>query len=49
MAKAGGADPVANGKLGDLLRQCKELGVPKDLVERNLKRASDKSQARVLF
>jgi hypothetical protein len=42
--KAGGPDPVANSKLSDLLKQAKELGVPKDVIERNLKRASDTKQ-----
>lgn len=42
--KAGGPDPVANSKLSDLLKQAKELGVPKDVIERNLKKASDAKQ-----
>lgn len=46
LVKAGGPDPVANSKLGDLLKQAKDLGVPKDLLDRNIKRASDKSQVR---
>ena len=43
--KAGGADPVTNSKLHDLIKQAKEAGVPKDIVERNLKSAADKNQA----
>ncbi|GLI68298.1 hypothetical protein VaNZ11_012659 [Volvox africanus] len=44
LAKAGGADPTTNAALDTLLRQAKELGVPKDVVERNLKRATDSKQ-----
>lgn len=43
-AKAGGADPATNAALDTLLRQAKDLGVPKDIVERNLKRATDAKQ-----
>lgn len=42
--KAGGPDPVGNSKLSDLLKQAKELGVPKDLIERNMKKATDAKQ-----
>jgi transcriptional/translational regulatory protein YebC/TACO1 len=42
--KAGGPDPVANSKLADLLKQAKDLGVPKDIIERNIKKASDAKQ-----
>lgn len=42
--KAGGPDPVANAKLSDLLKQAKDLGVPKDIIERNIKKASDAKQ-----
>eukprot|EP00197_Chlamydomonas_leiostraca_P013594 CAMPEP_0202859040 /NCGR_PEP_ID=MMETSP1391-20130828/1330_1 /ASSEMBLY_ACC=CAM_ASM_000867 /TAXON_ID=1034604 /ORGANISM="Chlamydomonas leiostraca, Strain SAG 11-49" /LENGTH=269 /DNA_ID=CAMNT_0049538041 /DNA_START=62 /DNA_END=871 /DNA_ORIENTATION=- len=45
VVKAGGPDPGSNSKLHDLLKQARELGVPKDIIERNVKRASDKSQA----
>ncbi|KAG2500500.1 hypothetical protein HYH03_001278 [Edaphochlamys debaryana] len=44
LAKAGGADPVSNAALDTLLRQAKDLGVPKDVIERNLKRATDAKQ-----
>ncbi|PNW86836.1 hypothetical protein CHLRE_02g097550v5 [Chlamydomonas reinhardtii] len=44
LAKAGGADPATNAALDTLLRQAKDLGVPKDIVERNLKRATDAKQ-----
>ncbi|GFR51736.1 hypothetical protein Agub_g14110, partial [Astrephomene gubernaculifera] len=44
LAKAGGADPTTNAALDTLLRQAKDLGVPKDVVERNLKRATDSKQ-----
>lgn len=35
---------MANSKLSDLLRQAKDLGVPKDIIERNIKKASDAKQ-----
>eukprot|EP00775_Hariotina_reticulata_P002573 gene2573-2875_t len=44
LVKAGGPDPVANSKLSDLLKQAKDLGVPKDIIERNIKKASDAKQ-----
>jgi transcriptional/translational regulatory protein YebC/TACO1 len=43
--KAGGADPATNSKLSDLLKQARDLGVPKDVLERNMKRATDAKQA----
>ena len=43
-ARAGGSDPVANSRLGVLLQQAKQAGVPKDIVNRNLEKALDKSQ-----
>lgn len=42
--KSGGPDPVGNSKLSDLLKQAKELGVPKDIIDRNIKKASDAKQ-----
>jgi transcriptional/translational regulatory protein YebC/TACO1 len=42
--KSGGPDPVSNSKLNDLLKQAKVLGVPKDVIDRNIKRASDAKQ-----
>ncbi|CAL8466478.1 g6014 [Coccomyxa elongata] len=44
-AKAGGSDPSGNAKLADILKACKAAEVPKDIIERNLKKATDKSQA----
>lgn len=44
-AKAGGPDPAGNTKLGEVLKMCKAAKVPKDIIERNLKKATDKSQA----
>lgn len=35
---------MANSKLNDVLKQAKDLGVPKDVIERNIKRASDTKQ-----
>lgn len=43
--KAGGADAVANARLKDVLKQAQQASVPKDIIDRNIKRASDKSQA----
>lgn len=39
---------MTNAKLSDLLKQAKDLGVPKDLIDRNIKRAADKSQVRCI-
>eukprot|EP00879_Flechtneria_rotunda_P025346 GHRR01026925.1.p1 GENE.GHRR01026925.1~~GHRR01026925.1.p1 ORF type:complete len:223 (+),score=46.46 GHRR01026925.1:320-988(+) len=44
LVKAGGPDPITNSKLSDLLKQAKDLGVPKDIIERNVKKASDAKQ-----
>ena len=43
--KAGGTDMVGNARLKDVLKQAQQASVPKDIIERNIKRASDKSQA----
>lgn len=42
--KKGGASPISNTTLANLLEKVKELDVPKDIVERNIKRASEKGQ-----
>ncbi|XP_078431887.1 yebC-like protein [Wolffia australiana] len=42
--KKGGPNPVSNSVLGSVLEKAKELDVPKDIVERNIKRASEKGQ-----
>ncbi|KAK9812773.1 hypothetical protein WJX72_003451 [[Myrmecia] bisecta] len=42
--KAGGSDPQANTKLKEVLNQAKLVECPKDIIERNLKKATDKSQ-----
>jgi len=41
----GGADPATNSRLAEVLKKAKDVGAPKDLIERNLKRASDAKQA----
>jgi len=41
----GGADPAGNSRLAEVLKRAKEVGAPKDLIERNLRRASDAKQA----
>ncbi|KAI3522752.1 hypothetical protein L1887_00800 [Cichorium endivia] len=42
--KKGGPNPVSNTSLAALLEKAKELDVPKEILERNIKRASDKGQ-----
>ncbi|KAL3500593.1 hypothetical protein ACH5RR_039686 [Cinchona calisaya] len=42
--KKAGPNPVSNTALAALLEKVKELDVPKDIVERNIKRASEKGQ-----
>jgi transcriptional/translational regulatory protein YebC/TACO1 len=44
-AKIGGPDPMSNTKLKDVLAQAKLVDCPKEIIERNLKKASDKQQA----
>ena len=43
--KAGGTDVVGNPRLKEVLKQAQQASIPKDIIERNVKRASDKSQA----
>jgi len=43
--EGGGADPVANTQLARVLADASRLSVPRDLIERNIKRATDTSQA----
>ncbi len=45
VVKQGGPDPSANSALNDLLKQAKDLGVPRDIIDRNLKKASEAKQA----
>ncbi|MQM11930.1 hypothetical protein Taro_044843 [Colocasia esculenta] len=42
--KKGGPNPVSNTVLAAVLEKAKELDVPKEIVERNMKRASEKGQ-----
>lgn len=42
--KKGGSSPVSNMALAALFEKVKELDVPKEIVERNIKRASEKGQ-----
>ncbi|XP_052209124.1 probable transcriptional regulatory protein At2g25830 [Diospyros lotus] len=42
--KKGGPNPVSNTALASVLEKAKELDVPKEIVERNIKRASEKGQ-----
>ncbi|KMT18043.1 hypothetical protein BVRB_2g032360 [Beta vulgaris subsp. vulgaris] len=42
--KKGGSSPVSNTALAAVLTKAKELDVPKEIVERNIKKASEKGQ-----
>ncbi len=42
--KEGGADPDANARLRAVIQNAKSVNMPKDNIERAIKRASDKSQ-----
>jgi len=42
--KEGGADPDANSRLRAVIQNAKAVNMPKDNIERAIKRASDKSQ-----
>ncbi|KAK1285222.1 putative transcriptional regulatory protein [Acorus calamus] len=42
--KKGGPNPISNMVLAAVLEKAKELDVPKDILERNIKRASEKDQ-----
>ncbi|HSP12584.1 MAG TPA: YebC/PmpR family DNA-binding transcriptional regulator [Salegentibacter sp.] len=42
--KEGGADPDTNAKLRAVIQNAKSVNMPKDNIERAIKRASDKSQ-----
>mgnify|MGYP003949844909 FL=1 len=43
--EGGGADPVSNTQLARVLADAARLSVPRELVDRNIKRATDGSQA----
>lgn len=43
--RSGGADPIANSRLRDVLQQAKLAQVPTDIIDRNLKKASEKDAA----
>lgn len=42
--KEGGADPASNSRLRAVIQNAKSVNMPKDNIERAIKRASDKSQ-----
>ncbi|XP_051151672.1 probable transcriptional regulatory protein At2g25830 [Andrographis paniculata] len=42
--KKGGSSPVSNTALAALFDKAKELDIPKDIIDRNIKRASEKGQ-----
>ncbi len=43
--KEGGPDPETNSKLRAVIQNCKDANMPKDNIERAIKRASNKDQA----
>jgi hypothetical protein len=43
--RSGGADPIANARLRDVLAQAKLAQLPADIIDRNLKKAADKNAA----
>ena len=43
--QGGGSDPVSNMQLKKVLDSAQKLSVPRDLIERNIKKASDAKQA----
>jgi transcriptional/translational regulatory protein YebC/TACO1 len=43
--RAGGADPIANSRLRDVLQQATVAQLPKDIIDRNMKKANDKNSA----
>eukprot|EP00877_Chromochloris_zofingiensis_P013246 jgi/Chrzof1/8175/Cz03g00150.t1 len=45
VVKQGGSDPATNNSLATLLSKANDLRVPKDLIDRNIKRATDGKQA----
>lgn len=42
--KKGGTSPISNTLLAAILEKAKELDVPKEILDRNIKRASEKGQ-----
>lgn len=40
----GGPNPVSNTALATILEKAKELDVPKEILDRNIKKASEKGQ-----
>jgi len=43
--RSGGADPIANTRLREVLLQAKAAQLPTDIIDRNLKKAADKNSA----
>ena len=42
--KEGGPSPAANAALAQLLQQAKDTDVPRDIIDRNMKKATEKGQ-----
>jgi hypothetical protein len=43
--RAGGSDPLANSRLREVLNAAKLASLPNDIIERNMKKAAEKSGA----
>lgn len=43
--RSGGTDPIANARLREVLAQAKLANLPNDIIERNIKKATDKNSA----
>jgi len=43
--RAGGPDPIANSRLREILQQATVAQLPKDIIDRNMKKANDKNSA----
>ena len=44
-AKSGGPDAAANQRLAEVIKAAKAAEVPRDIIDRNLRKATDKGQA----
>lgn len=47
--KNGGPNPVSNIALASVIEKAKDLDVPKEILERNIKRASEKGQEAIFL
>lgn len=44
-AKSGGADVAANQRLAEVIKAARAAEVPRDIIDRNIKKATEKGQA----